>query len=541
MKYAHIYCRVSTEEQGREGTSLQTQLEACLKYCQDKGYEVACRSSEVFSGLGLDRPRLNELREQVRAGEVDIVVVYCLDRLSRDPTHGVILTQEMEKHNVALEAVTETVDSSELGKLISYIRGYASKLEAEKIRERTMRGKKARAQAGRLPSGSHRRLYGYTYLPGKKQGQGIRQVNEDEAKWVREMFRWLVEEQMSTNKIMYRLREMGAPTPSGNAYWIKRTVQKMIRNPAYCGKTYAFTVTYGEPKKRLKPDSKRAKTGIIRKDRTEWIEIPNATPPMISEATFVAAQEQLERNKDLSNRNVKPANQYLLRGHLRCRRCGRRLWAFRKVKTRGNRRYSYPYYTCPRNLKQVSPVKCGQSSISASKVEGPVWERIRAILSEPELVVREVLRSQEQSKDVSLLQRSLDRVEAQLANREKQKTRAWKAFEITGDEEAFKANIALLQKEVATLEQERHQLQQHIEANRGFKLDLKAVEGVCESIRGNLMELDFHGKRLALEALNVTVWLDDGALFIEGAIPASVGSVESPLSEWHRPARRPEN
>ena len=83
---------------------------------------------------------------------IDVVVCYCLDRLSRDPGHGVIITQELEKHGVKLEAVTEDVDNSELGKLISYIRGYASKVEAEKIRERTMRGKKAKAKQGQIPA-----------------------------------------------------------------------------------------------------------------------------------------------------------------------------------------------------------------------------------------------------------------------------------------------------------------------------------------------------------------------------------------------------
>ena len=99
MKTAAIYCRVSTDNQEQEGTSLQTQLENCLSYCQDRGYDVAYRFSEAYSGLSLERPKLDELRDLVRNDRVDLVVVYCLDRLSRDPTHGVILIQEMEKHH----------------------------------------------------------------------------------------------------------------------------------------------------------------------------------------------------------------------------------------------------------------------------------------------------------------------------------------------------------------------------------------------------------------------------------------------------------
>src|SRR5664279_5229743 len=117
MNKTVVYCRVSTEGQEQEGTSLQTQLQACLKYCEAKGYEVAFKFSEAWSGLSLERPKLNELRELIRGEQIDSVVVYSLDRFSRDPVHGVILMQELEKHNVVLEAATENVDNSEVGKL----------------------------------------------------------------------------------------------------------------------------------------------------------------------------------------------------------------------------------------------------------------------------------------------------------------------------------------------------------------------------------------------------------------------------------------
>ena len=99
---AAIYCRVSTDAQEREGTSLETQLQACVKYCHDKDYDVPFSFSETYSGLTLERPELNELREQVRAEAIDVVVCHSLDRFTRDPGHGVIITQELEKHGVRL-------------------------------------------------------------------------------------------------------------------------------------------------------------------------------------------------------------------------------------------------------------------------------------------------------------------------------------------------------------------------------------------------------------------------------------------------------
>ena len=131
MKTVAIYCRVSTDNQETEGTSLQTQLEACLRYCHEKGYEVDHCFSEAHSGLTLDRPKLNELRELVRNEAIDVVVVYCLDRLSRNATHGVILRDELDKYRIVFESVTEDIDKTLLGEAITYLRGTFSQIEAE--------------------------------------------------------------------------------------------------------------------------------------------------------------------------------------------------------------------------------------------------------------------------------------------------------------------------------------------------------------------------------------------------------------------------
>lgn len=132
-----IYCRVSTEDQEREGTSLDSQLEAGVRRARelDSGTKNLRILKEVYSGLTLERPKLTELRESVRRGEVDAVVVYSTDRLSRDPVHLLFLVEEFEKAGVKLDFVTEPLDNSLEGQLLGFVRGWASKVEALKIRE----------------------------------------------------------------------------------------------------------------------------------------------------------------------------------------------------------------------------------------------------------------------------------------------------------------------------------------------------------------------------------------------------------------------
>ena len=126
-----------------------------------------------------------------------------------------------------LEAVTEDVDNSELGKLVSYIRGFASKLQAAKIRERTTRGRRARAKEGRMPSGAGGNIYGYDYVRVCQENGGRRVVNQAEAPWVCDMYSWLVNEGLSTNAIVYRLRAMGALSKSGKM-WNRSCVHAVL-------------------------------------------------------------------------------------------------------------------------------------------------------------------------------------------------------------------------------------------------------------------------------------------------------------------------
>ena len=196
--------------------------------------------------------------------------------------------------------------------------------------------------------------------------------SETEAHWVRQIYDWLVNEGMCTNTMMHRLRALNAPT-KGSQHWNRSSVLGILRNPAYTGKTYAFT-TY--PSK------------TVRKPQNEWIEIPDATPAMITDEMFQAAQRQLQLNYQRAKRNTE--QQYLLKSHVHCRRCGRAYCGHVDRTTR--------YYCCPGRQRTTAPVdRCLNKNLSTDKLESLVWKEMEHMLNNPEFIIQEIEKQREDS------------------------------------------------------------------------------------------------------------------------------------------------
>jgi len=375
---AAIYCRVSTEGQEQDGTSLQTQLEACRGYCKLKGYEVDYKISEAWSGLSLERPKLKELRELIRTEAIDVVVVYSLDRFSRDPVHGVILMQELEKHAVSLEAATETVDNSEVGKLVFYIKGYAAKLDAERRRDATGRGKQAVLKSGKLPQGTGIGIYGYQWIKEYKKRTPI----EREAKVVQRMFE-MVANGASCFKIARTLNEESIPTKSGKK-WEARTISRIVRNEAYIGITY-FGKTTGKEHKAT--------------SREQWHVLPDATPAIIDKELFERVQTALAKSREL--RPGRPMAEYTLTGFAVCDKC-------RSPLIGSLQKGKYRYYHCRGTYPTASRDKiCNERYIKADWLEEVVWDKVKGVLSNPELLLEEI-RNQTEAEQKQLASGAID-------------------------------------------------------------------------------------------------------------------------------------
>jgi len=308
MPKAAIYARVSTAEQAEKGYSLGTQLEACRQKAAELGIQdVEEFIDDGYSGEFIDRPAMIKLRERVAAKEFTSVIVYDPDRLARNLSHQLLITEDIEKSATRLLFVSVSFEESPEGKLFYSIRGAISAYEKEKIKERSLRGKRGKAARGKIIADA--KPFGYTF--DKEISNYM--VNEPDAAIIRQMYHWLTDEHVGTAIICKRLNEIGVPSPRLKKPWIVSAVYRLLTNPIYKGTHIAMRYQY--EKVGL---NKRVKT---RRPESEWIEIP--VPAIVDTDLWRAAQQQLKDNKSQAKRNLK--HEQLLNGLVFCGKCGRKM------------------------------------------------------------------------------------------------------------------------------------------------------------------------------------------------------------------------
>ncbi|MFC1914317.1 recombinase family protein [Chloroflexota bacterium] len=310
---------------------------------------------------------------------------------------------------------------------------------------------------------------------------------------MRQMYHWLVNDGLSTTAITYRLRALDAPTKTGKV-WIRRTAQAVLTNPAYSGQTYVFT---------MNKCGKR-----FNRPQSDWIRIDGVTPAIISQEMFEAAQKQLQLNQTRTVPQTK--HEYLLRGHLRCRQCGR-------AYVGGHSRERY--YRCTGKIKANIPTaQGGNKTWSANKLEGMVWAELERYLSDRDLINSELERQRQDAGQQSILEAELERVEHQLkaVDREQHQLLQWALKDFPADQ--VEAENRRLNKAKGTLKAQKTELEAQLKASQDAVINVPNLERFIEDMQDKLPTLDFEGKRLALDMLGVTVWLDAQDVEVTGTI-----------------------
>ncbi|MCI0782516.1 MAG: recombinase family protein [Chloroflexi bacterium] len=274
---AIVYSRVSTDAQERDGTSLDTQEQACIDHIEASGGLVLECIRDTASGYTLDRPGIARIRQLLRQGLADVVVAYAVDRLSRNQNHIGVLFDEVQQAGVQFDFVTEKFEDTAIGRFILAARAFIAEVEREKISERTMRGKAERARSGRIPQGTGKGCYGYVYDPIT----GRREVDTFQGLVVQRIF----EDYSATRSfsaVSSELNGAGIPSFTG-ARWYPLTIRRILTNESYAGR-----FIYRRTKRVYKSNGSgnRRHSEVVKRPNDEWIEVEGASPRVIDETLW---------------------------------------------------------------------------------------------------------------------------------------------------------------------------------------------------------------------------------------------------------------
>jgi site-specific DNA recombinase len=399
-----LYARVSSQRQADE-TTIRSQIVALRQRIEQDALvidEERCFRDEGYSGSVLLRPALERLRDLIHCGGIDRLYVHSPDRLARNYVHQMVLLEEFARQGVQVVFLNhDPQDKTAEGNLLLQMQGMIAEYERAKILERTRRGRRFAARQGKVSALSHA-PYGYRYV-SKSEGDGEARydIALDEARWVRELFRWVGVEGLSLARVVDRLQEQGVTTSKGNARWDKATIRGILLNPAYTGtakygKTRLFPRTPGRRPKRGDPPTPRKDKVTRATTPAEQESIP--VPALISGELFEAAAERLQENR-CRYREQKQGAEFLLGGLLICDRCNS-AYCGRRPRQAGTER-RFVYYRClgTDKYRHAGEPICANRGVSGVPLEAAVWADVRSLLQDPGRLQRELRRRLERPPD----------------------------------------------------------------------------------------------------------------------------------------------
>lgn len=211
-----VYVRVSTEEQAKEGISIDAQIERCQAFCKARGWQV----HQVYTDAGLsagslNRPALKALLQDAYTKKIDVLLVYKIDRFSRKLKDLISILEDLKSQGVNFTSVTEQIDTTTaMGEAFFQIIGVFAQLERGMVKERVEMAFNKKISSGEVLS---RPPLGYEY----KNRRLV--IKEKEAEKVKEIYRmWMA-------GVNYREIAGKFNVPISTLY-------EIIKNPTYIGK-----------------------------------------------------------------------------------------------------------------------------------------------------------------------------------------------------------------------------------------------------------------------------------------------------------------
>ncbi|MDD5644891.1 MAG: recombinase family protein [bacterium] len=349
-----IYTRVSTEDQAKEGYSLEVQREYLEAFAKREGYEVfKVYCDDGISAYSTRREALQQLLKDARDKKFELVLVHKIDRFSRNLKDLLTLVDGLSSYGIGFKSATEPFDSTtSAGKLMFQQLGSFAEFERNRISERVFPGMIKGVQQGNW-QGARFSPFGYTYSKEKK----LLEIEQREADIVKLIYTMYLSGK-STQDIAAYLNKKKYQTRTGKQFYNK-FICDILKNRIYTGKIVWNKKHYDKNQKTKKHYK------YIKNDPSKIIIAQGKHKPIIDEQDFEEVQKLLAVKKKRWRPRAKN-QEYLLAGLIACAKCSHKYHGVSSISNhRTNKKKRW--YRC--SGPYVNRVRCTNRAVKADDIE----------------------------------------------------------------------------------------------------------------------------------------------------------------------------
>lgn len=469
-----LYVRVSTQEQATEGYSIGEQIDRLTKYSEAMGWSVyKIYTDPGYSGGDTNRPGLQELVKDVKAGKLNKVVVYKLDRLSRSQKDTLILIEDvLLANNVDFVSMNESFTTdTPVGRAILGLLSVFAQLERDQIKERTNMGKEARAKEGKYGGGLEPIGYNYNIA------DNMLEVNDYEAMQIRELFDLFLKG-MPIQTISTLFANKGYKHKHGD--WTSQAMRRCMSHKIYLG-----YISY-------KGENYKGKH-----------------TPIIDEDTFNKASELLvERHEQYIQSGIRPGAQTTFLGGITyCKHCGGK---FAKSYG-GSKKYGIKfYYACysrtKRMKRMIKDPNCKNKYWKMEELDELVFNEIKKLAIDPDYI-HDIRHNKSKESDTSnkvdIIKQEIDSIDNQIS----------RFMDLYG---LGTFTIEQVSEKVDPLNNQKNNLLKELESlnAESGELSVESAIEIIESFEDVLERGDLDEIRLVIERLIYYIEIDNDDVYI---------------------------
>lgn len=394
-----------------KGESIANQVELCKEYVRNMyGEEYVDRcvvfEDEGFSGGNLKRPAFQKMMTDVRKHKFKAIVVYRLDRISRNISDFTGLIEELTRLDVAFVSIREQFDTgTPMGRAMMFIISVFSQLERETIAERIRDNMHELAKSGRwlggnAPTGFRSEAVSKETVDGKvRKAYKLVPIPEEAA--IPKMIFDLYTETDSLTAVEAELLRRRVKTKQGKDY-TRFAIKAILQNPVYmvadadaynyfiekeadvCFLKEAFDSNYGIMAYN-RTDQEKGKSTVLLPEN-QWIIAIGKHPGLVPSKQWIAVQESLERNKLKGYRKAR-SNEALLTGLIYCS-CGERMYPKLSQRKTADGQIIYSY-VC--KMKERSKrERCNCRNANGNILDAAILEQLKALTEDDSSFVQQL-------------------------------------------------------------------------------------------------------------------------------------------------------